>query len=291
MKFRSVAAFALLFVLHTTLLPIQSPVEFEVASIHPSNTQTQQVNAGAHVDGTQLRYTLVPLINYIAYAYDVRTYQIVGPDWLRTQYFDLAAKMPEGYGTKQVPQMLRTLLRDRFGLKVHSESKEFPVYALQVTKAGLKMKELPADPSSVIEEKDVFNLSVAADRNGATYSLGGGSYFIASDKGFEGKRLSMWGLASMLTPLLEHPAIDMTGIKGFYDFVLSVSEQDRIAMGIRAAINAGVSLPPQALRALDNASGDSFIDALQKLGLTLVSSKANLDVIVVDAMQKTPTEN
>ena len=62
-------------------------------------------------------------------------------------------------------------------------------------------------------------------------------------------------------------------------------------MMLRSAINAGVNLPPQALKALDNATGDSFTDALQKLGLVLVPQKAPLEVIVVDALQKMPTEN
>src|SRR5262249_24525284 len=269
----------------------QSRLEFEVASIRPSTTQTLPVNAGAHVDGAQLRYTLVPLISYIGYAYDVRTYQIIVPDWLRTQYFDLAAKLPEGAGTKQISRMVRTFFADRFALKVHRESKEFAVYALQVGKSGLKVKGLSNDSTSEVDEKGTSDLSVVADRNGATFSLGGGAYFIGDDKGFEAKKLLMAGLAFMLSPMLEHPVIDTTGVKGVFDFSLNVSEQDRTAMGIRSAVNAGAPLPPQLLRALDNATGDSLVDALQKLGLTLVSSKAPLEVIVVDSLHKTPTEN
>jgi uncharacterized protein (TIGR03435 family) len=95
----------------------------------------------------------------------------------------------------------------------------------------------------------------------------------------------------MLTPFLDRPIIDGTGLKGVYDFMLDISPEDFAAMSVRSAVNAGVSLPPQMLRALDNASGDSLIDSLQKLGLTLASRKEPLEVIVVDAMQKAPTEN
>jgi uncharacterized protein (TIGR03435 family) len=64
-------------------------------------------------------------------------------------------------------------------------------------------------------------------------------------------------------------------------------------MMIRSAVNAGMgaTLPPQMLRLLDSASGDSFAEALQKLGLVLVPRKAPLEVVVVDSLQKTPTEN
>src|SRR5215471_21466348 len=128
----------------------QTDTEFEVASIRPSDLANLNIAAGirggVRVDGSQVRYTLVPLITYIGYAFEIRNYQIVGPDWLRSQLFDIVAKLPEGTTTKQVPQMLRALLEDRFGLKVHRETKEFPVYALEIAKGGLKMKELPPDP-------------------------------------------------------------------------------------------------------------------------------------------------
>jgi uncharacterized protein (TIGR03435 family) len=62
-------------------------------------------------------------------------------------------------------------------------------------------------------------------------------------------------------------------------------------MMIRAAISAGVALPPQAMRVLDFSSGDSLANALQKAGLKLESRRAPLDVLVIDSMRKTPTEN
>lgn len=283
----------------TVLIPIiglsQADLQFEVASIRPSNLQDLRfaagVRAGVHADGAQVRYTLVPLITYIGYAYEIRNYQIVGPDWLRNEFFDIAAKLPEGSTTKQVPQMLRGLLESRFGLKVHREMKEFPVYGLAIAKGGLKMKEVPVEPGASVDLASPFDVSFTANRNGATFNLGGGAYFTAGDKGVEGKILSMSALTYMLTPFLDRPAMDMTGLKGAYDFVLNISAEDLQAMQVRSAINAGVSLPPQALRVLDNASGDSLGAALEKLGLTLAARKTPLEVIVVDAMQKAPTEN
>src|SRR4029077_19782644 len=87
-------------------------------------------------------------------AYDVKTYQITGPDWLTAlsaPRFDIVAKMPEGTNKDQVPEMLRTLLAERFKLTIHRENKEQSVYALVVAKGGHKMKEaepLPVAPTT-----------------------------------------------------------------------------------------------------------------------------------------------
>ena len=294
-----VATITMLQILYITCMPAiglsQTDLHFEAASIRPSNLENLNIaagiRAGVRADGAQVRYTFVPLITYVGYAYEIRNYQIVGPDWLRSELFDIVAKLPDGSTTKEVPRMLRALLEDRFGLKVHRETKEFPVYALEIAKGGLKMEELTADPSDAVDLLNPLNVSFTADRAGGTFSLGGGSYFTAGDKGVEGKKLSMTALTYMLTPFLDRPAIDMTGLKGVYDLELNISPEDLRAMQIRSAVNAGVSLPPQALRVLDNASGDSLGAALDKLGLKLVSRKAALEVVVVDAMQKAPTEN
>jgi uncharacterized protein (TIGR03435 family) len=64
-----------------------------------------------------------------------------------------------------------------------------------------------------------------------------------------------------------------------------------MGMMIQSAISAGVVLPPQALKALENASGDSLFTAVETLGLKLERRKAPLEVLVVDHMEKAPTEN
>src|SRR5581483_6958093 len=108
----------------------QTKVEFEVASIKPVSEQTPAdgVQIGLHVDGSQVRYSALSLKEYIAQAYQVKLYQVSGPDWLAGQRFEIAAKLPEGSKMAQVPEMLQNLLADRFNLKLHRDSKEFPVY-------------------------------------------------------------------------------------------------------------------------------------------------------------------
>jgi uncharacterized protein (TIGR03435 family) len=122
-------------------------------------------------------------------------------------------------------------------------------------------------------------------------NLGKGSSFTFGNNRFEGKKLTMANIAETFTRFLDRPVIDMTGLPGRYDFTLEVSPEDYRAIMVRSALNAGVSLPPEALRALDASSGDSVINAAEKLGLKLDPRKTKMDVIVVDSAAKTPTEN
>ena len=62
-------------------------------------------------------------------------------------------------------------------------------------------------------------------------------------------------------------------------------------MMIRAALSAGVVLPPQAMRILDIGSTVSLTNSLGKLGLTFDARRAPLEVLVIDTVLNTPTEN
>jgi uncharacterized protein (TIGR03435 family) len=83
----------------------------------------------------------------------------------------------------------------------------------------------------------------------------------------------------------------MTGRKGGYTFTLTFTPEEFRAMMIRAAVAAGTTLPPEALRMLDGVSDDSLFSALEALGLKLENRKAPLEVLVVDHILKAPTEN
>src|SRR6185295_8987159 len=118
-------------------------LEFEVASIKPSVPAMPggQVNVGVHVDGSQIRCNYLSVKDYVAIGYQLKYHQIVGPDWIAGERFDIAAKVPEGAGREKVPEMLQMLLADRFRMKSHTDTRDFPVYALVVAKGGLKIKE------------------------------------------------------------------------------------------------------------------------------------------------------
>src|SRR5262245_26115647 len=118
-------------------LPViaQERPTFEVESIKPTPEDLPaQVTAGVTIDGAQIRASRLSLKDYIAIAYRVKIHQIVGPDWLGSARFEIVAKLPEGSSQNQVAEMLQTLLADRFGMKMHRESKDFPVYTLEVAK-------------------------------------------------------------------------------------------------------------------------------------------------------------
>ena len=268
--------------------------EFEVASIKPSPPLFARANIGVHIDGALVSCTFFSLRDYIGMAYRVKAYQISAPEWVASTRFDIHAKLPAG-GRDQVPEMLRALLDDRFKLQMHHDSRQFPVYALVVAKGGAKMKESPPDPDTPSAPdagpKNAVNVTASGGREGTSVNLGHGSYFTFANNRFEARKLSMPSMAEMLARFVDRPIVDMTELQGNYDFTLEVTPEDFRAMMVRAAIAAGVSLPPEAMRALDTTSGDSLGAALQLLGLKLEARKAPMDVLVVDHMEKSPTEN
>jgi uncharacterized protein (TIGR03435 family) len=276
------------------------PPQFEVASIRPAPAfNPGQVGLGLHIDGSQVSIRQFALKDDIAIAYNLKQYQIVGPDWLTTERFDIVAKLPEGAPRDQVRPMLQALLLDRFQMKTHHESKDFSVYGLVLAKTGLKMKELPPDPADPATDggsgnkssQGNVNVEVSAGRGGVVANYGHGSFFTMGDDRTEAKRMQMNYVADMLARFEDRPVVDMTGLTGKYDFTLTFTEEDYRAMMIRAAISSGMALPPEAIQAMERASGDSLFSALQTLGLKLESRKAPLDVLVIDHAEKTPTEN
>ena len=265
--------------------------KFEVAAIRPSQPAgTDRVDVGVHVDGAQLRYVSIPIRDYIARAYRMKLYQVTGPDWLTTERFDLNAKLPAGSTPEQIPEMLQALLEERFQIKLHREKKELPVYALMIGKLPLKIQESVADPSAPAS-KGTSNVTATGSADGVSVDLGNGSYYTFNGGKFEVKKVSMDMLARQLERYVDRPILDMTDLKGIYDLNFAVTPEDYQTMLIHAAVNAGMMLPPQAIQFMDNGSIASLLDGLQQLGLKMDARKAPLDVLVVDQLSKTPTEN
>jgi uncharacterized protein (TIGR03435 family) len=266
--------------------------EFEVASIKAvAPTADPTMAIGVHVDGAQVHMGRLSLKDYIRAAYDVKIYQISGPEWLGSQRFDIDAKLPAGAPRDQVPAMLQTLLEERFKMKLHRESKEFPVYGLVIAAGGLKLKESPVDAEGEGDPaKDAVQVEGSGGPQGVNLNFGKGSYFRFADSKLEGKKLMMAQFAETLARFVDRPILDMTNLSGRYDIALDLSPEDYRAMLIRSAISAGVSLPPQALQLLDGSDG-SLGAALKPLGLKLDPRKAPLEVLVIDRIERTPTEN
>ena len=267
-------------------------MEFEVATIRPSAQSPEAgVTAGVRIDGAQFRSAFLTLKDYLATAYRVKVYQISGPDWISSDRFDISATLPPG-SANQIPEMIQHLLEDRFQIKMHREKKDFPVYVMEVGKGGLKMQATGPDPDPANSDaRTPVTITGSGNAQGVSVNLGrGASYTFANNK-FEGKRLTTEMIAATLERFVDRPIVDMTDLKGAYDITLEVTQEDYRAMLIHAAVAAGVSLPPEALRFLDGASVPSLFEAVQKVGLKLDARKAPLDMIVVDDARKTPTEN
>jgi uncharacterized protein (TIGR03435 family) len=274
----------------TTAVFAQTRPAFEVASIRPSSEQQDQVTAGVRITGSQVRVGRMSVKDYLGMAYRVKPQQIEGPDWLGQQRFEVAATIPDGAPLAQVPEMFQTLLAERFQLKAHRESKEFPVYVLGVAASGLKVKESPADASDA-EPAAAVNVTAGGSAAGVNIDFGRGSSFTLGNNRVEIKKMTMAAVAEALTRFFDRPVVDMTGVTGRYDMTLDLTPEDYLGLLLRSAVNAGVVLPPQALRMLEGTSSDPLTGPLRDAGLTLQSRKSALDVIVVDSMSKTPTEN
>jgi uncharacterized protein (TIGR03435 family) len=279
---------AVLALLACTAVRAQSPrLEFEVASIHPSSTATS--NGGVRMDGAQVHYAGFPFREYVARAYRVRVSQVIGPDWMSSERFDLDAKLPDGSTPAQLPDMLQALLIERFALKQHREQKEMPMYALVLGKPPLRLKESARDPDATQRNEALVNVTVSVGAAGTAVDLGHGSSYTLGGGKFDAKRMTAEMLASTLERLCDRPVVNMTGLTGTYDLVFEISPEDSQVIGIRAAVNAGVRLPPQALRLLD--TGNPLIVAVEQLGLKLDARKAPVEVLVVDEARRTPVEN
>src|SRR6266540_1729197 len=101
-----------------------APMAFEVASVKPSAPQEFgrfQISMGG--DPGRIDYKGASLKNLIERAWSIKSYQVSGPDWLDSERFDVAAKLPEGGRQEDVPKMLQALLAERFQLTIHREQK------------------------------------------------------------------------------------------------------------------------------------------------------------------------
>jgi uncharacterized protein (TIGR03435 family) len=271
--------------------PAARKLEFEVATIKPSGPLVPgQLGIGVHIDGSQVRARGFTLKTYLGYAYNLKPYQITGPDWITSDRFDITAKLPDGGKSQQVPDMMQSLLEKRFQMKIHREKKPFPVYALVVGKAGLKMHALPPQPGDDEEDSATPDVAVGGGRGALSMNLGHGSSISLGGNKVQGKRISMPDLAAWLSRLADRPVIDMSELKGRYDLTLQFTPDDYRSLMIHAASSAGINIPLGA-PAQDDSSMGALQSALQTVGLRIEPRKSPLDMLIVDHAEKTPTSN
>lgn len=185
----------------------QTPQTFEVASVKAIAESVgyppqKGYWVGPRMDDPQRFRALTYVEPLIEWAYHVRDFQIVGgPQWIREVHsrFDIQAVAPRASDESEMRKMVQALLKDRFKLKVHPETKELSVYALVVGKSGPKL------PLS----KDV------PDGDGAI-NIGQGRVIAQG--------IGMATFVRILSENLERPAIDRTNLSGRYDFTLNYDQ-------------------------------------------------------------------
>jgi uncharacterized protein (TIGR03435 family) len=237
----------------------QQPV-FETASVRVNKEPGRPGTAGTimRIEPSGLTFLEVSLANCISAAYGVSGYQIKGPGWIRTEWFDIVAKAGKPAGRPELMAMLQTLLAERFALKVRREREPMRAYALVVDKRGAR-------------------LSVAADSSGDK-AVGTGVYrfgLTRAETGWAFKGASMSDFAEYLSNAgpIGVPVVDKTNVAGRFDFIfaLNLARLERTKEGGEG---------PTAYR-----------DALAELGLALQTRKIPLDVITVDHAERVPTPN
>jgi len=197
----------------------------------------------------------VRLNGCIRWAYGVSEYQVTAPDWVNEVWFDIAAKAGSPAPEAELRVMLQTLLLDRFKLATHRQIKEISVLVLTVGKNGHKMKAVETtEPASFTTGK---------------MSLTG-----------QGARLSQ--LTDFLSHEIRTPIIDQTGLTGRFNYALDINAY--VTDEVRKSQGPGGGPPPDAPSIIAQA-----IQA--QLGLKLDAKKVPLEMIVVDRLEKTPTEN
>jgi len=275
----------------------QSSLQFEVASIRPNNrnpggdgkSKTKDGGGGLRsgLDHGRFNFSST-LFGLIVRAYgitscgELRDCELIsgGPDWLKKSRFDIQAKMPDGSAdytfpqflrgeTPQLQSMLQALLSERFNLRLHHETKELPVYALTVVKKGSKLKEASGemiqlkDGTSIRNQSLLWTPTPLPDGTRSDHLI---RMFVRDQ--------SIQALVDSLSHLMDRLVLDRTGLKGNFDITIDYE------MESEAGDRPGA-----------NITGPAMLSAFQdELGLKFVSTKAPVDILVIDHAEK-PSDN
>jgi uncharacterized protein (TIGR03435 family) len=215
------------------------------------------------------------LSDLILLAYNITPYELSGPEWLKTEHFDVFAKLPTGENTRpNMLLMLQSLLKTRFKLAMYKEPREMPAYDLVITKDGPKLRESSGAKAPIAEERSPRPLRI---RDRAINDTG---YPILPDetttdravvRGHVTARfisIDMAAFMNQLRPFVDRPVIDRTGLIGRYDILLHY-------------------LQGSALR---DGSTPTVLEAIQsQLGLKLESNRELVSIWVVDSVEKAPS--
>jgi uncharacterized protein (TIGR03435 family) len=224
---------------------------FAVATVKPNNSMTETMGGGMGKGGRVMLRNRT-LKNLIGMAYGVEDYRISGgPGWIALARYDVEAKPAAPVDYRQAQRMLQALLSDRFGVRVHHQTKTLQGYSLTIEKGARKLHRSGG-------ETEGFQIMGPDEIRGP-----GG----------------MATLAHVLTALLGAPVDDQTGLTGIYE----VEMKWKVDNSPAAPLDVGMAASEPAL--------SIFTAIKQQLGLALKPAKVPVDMIVIDHAERTPTEN
>ena len=274
---------------------------FEVASVKPSNPNPDPANPLSTIalmlpqPGGRFRATNVPLRMLIMAAYELKQdAQLAGgsPALLAAKY-DITAQVA-GTPTlvmKDVPQLLRSLLADRFKLRTHTESRELPMYDLVLARSDGRL-----GPDLKPSQSDCSKADEVAAEQGAALAKGDASSFVGKPRPcsvstdpsggplnllMRGDGQDMKSLVEVLSQFTGRTVRDKTGLTGRYDFAMKLDLQMVLALAQKAGANI-----PAAAGNIPQAEGSSLMTTLnEQLGLKLESTRDSVAVVVIDSVE------
>jgi bla regulator protein blaR1 len=273
---------------------VASPLEFEVASIKPNKSGEMRVMMRNLPGGIYQAYN-VTLGAMVRQAYRLQQYQLVGgPSWLDSDRFTIQAKSPAGSGSPELgPEpnwtaRMRSLLADRFSLKVHNETRELEIYALVVSRRDGRLGS-QLWPASV----DCAAMTAARGRGGVPpppppppprpgerplcgMSMGPGR--------LSGSGTNIAQLANSLSAFTGRMVVDRTGLAGGFEFDLEFTPDPALR---RIGLGGGLPGPPEVTDSPADPQGVSIFTAVQEqLGLRLEAQRGPVNIVVVDRAEQ-----
>jgi uncharacterized protein (TIGR03435 family) len=258
---------------------------FEVASVKKTGPDQPMLGRFGMMPNGRFNVPGMPLSSLITMAYGIQRFQLVGgPGWINSDRFDINAVsdgpfQPTPPGTPNRMQlMLRTLLKERFALKAHNETRELPLSYLVMAREDQKLGERMR-PSTV----DCVALAKAraggppptppkpgeVPQCGAMMGMG---RIVAGS-------IPMSALASMLANMLNRPVYDRTGLTGNFEIQLEYTPDQMPQIPPGATLPPGLTLP--------SPDGPSLNTALQEqLGLKLEATRGSVEVLVIDSVEQ-----
>jgi len=233
-------------------------------------------------DPGRFTYKNVQLRIVLVYAYDVKPEQIIGPSWIDSERYDIIAKVPAGTDRHKVQLMLQNLLAERFKLTLHRATKIVPIYQLMVAKNGPKLTVSNANAPPPVSTPPQLppNTKIGVDKSGFPILPDGVGAMTRVTNGLvrmTARAQPISALTNNFEQRLERPVIDKTGLTRKYDFHLEYALEQR---------GGGAPVDGQ-----DDPGPSLFSAVRDQLGLRLELKKGPMEVLIVDHVDRVPTEN